>query len=97
MNDGYRRKQHGSVERVLNLAQMAKGDGMPQSLRQQFQRQLDKEQFEIEQLLELDPDNVIHSPKHELAVWSEDLNKKINQWFKDKDTDNDSDDSDNDL
>ena len=51
MNDGYRRKQHGSVERVLNLAQMAKGDGMPQSLRQQFQRQLDKEQFEIEQLL----------------------------------------------
>ena len=65
---------------------------MPQSLRQQFQRQLDKEQFEIEQLLELDPDNVIHSPKHELAVWSEDLNKKINQWFKDKDTDNDSDD-----
>jgi len=96
MNDGYRRKQHGSVEKVLNLAQMAKGDGMPQSLRQQFQRQLDKEQFEIEQLLDLDPDNVIHSPKHELALWAEDLNKKINQWFKDKDSCDDSDNDDND-
>ena len=89
MNDGYRRKQHGSVEKVLNLAQMAKGDGMPQSLRQQFQRQLDKEQFEIEQLLELDSDNVIHSPKHELTLWAEDLNKKINQYFREREEDDD--------
>ena len=79
----------GSIERVLNLAQMAKGDGMPQSLRQQFQRQLDKEQFEIEQLLELDSDNVIHSPKHELTLWAEDLNKKINQYFREREEDDD--------
>jgi hypothetical protein len=82
--NGNRKHSHGSVERVLNLAQMAKGSSMPESLRHQFQRQLDKEQFEIQKLLELDPE-VEHTPKHHLELWAEDLNKRINKWFKDKD------------
>ncbi len=87
------RKRHGSVEKVLNLAQMANGDSMPESLRQQFQKQLNEEKLKIEQLLELDTE-VKHPPKHELELWTEDLNKKINQWFKDREEeDNDEDDN----
>jgi|LakMenEpi03Aug12_release.lakeMendotaPanAssembly.Ray.scaffolds.fasta_scaffold1289188_2 hypothetical protein len=88
--NGNRKHNHGSVERVLNLAQMAKRDGMPEYVRQQFQRQLDEEQMKIEQLLEIDPE-VEHTPKHHLELWAEDLNKKINQWFKDQDENDDDD------
>ena len=82
------RKQHGSIERVLNLAQMAKGDSLPESLRQQFQRQLAEEKLKIEQLLEIDTE-VNHPPQTDLQAYADSLNKRINKYFREREEDDD--------
>ena len=75
---------HGSIRAIVNAAKMVKDKNVPESLSNNFKRQLADEKVLVEQFLELDPE-VIQPVESELKDHFNNLEKSINKWFRDRD------------